>query len=125
MTDALGRAGFSAVTDLDGLETHDCFSITEYMAIDHIGLTAPGESWKAIEEGRISMDGDFPINPSGGLLGLGHPVGATGVRMLLDCAKQVTGKAGPCQIDNAKNMATFNLGGSTTTCVSFIVGVNQ
>jgi acetyl-CoA C-acetyltransferase len=45
--------------------------------------------------------------------------------MLLDCAKQVTGKAGPCQIDNAKNMATFNLGGSTTTCVSFIIGVNQ
>jgi acetyl-CoA C-acetyltransferase len=45
--------------------------------------------------------------------------------MLLDCAKQVTGKAGPYQIDNAKNMATFNLGGSTTTCVSFIIGVNQ
>ena len=125
MIDTLGRAGFSHVTDLDGLETHDCFSITEYMAIDHIGLTAPGESWKAIEEGRIGMDGDFPINPSGGLLGLGHPVGATGVRMLLDCAKQVTGQAGDYQIAGAKNMATFNLGGSTTTCVSFIVGVNS
>ena len=125
MTDALGRAGFATITDLDGLETHDCFSITEYMAIDHIGLTAPGESWKAIEEGRIDMDGDFPINPSGGLLGLGHPVGATGVRMLLDCAKQVTGQAGDYQIAGAKNMATFNLGGSTTTCVSFIVGVNE
>ena len=71
------------------------------------------------------MDGDFPINPSGGLLGLGHPVGATGVRMLLDCAKQVTGQAGEMQIAGAKNMATFNLGGSTTTCVSFIVGVDQ
>jgi acetyl-CoA C-acetyltransferase len=94
------------------------------MAIDHIGLTSPGESWKAIEEGRISMDGDFPINPSGGLLGLGHPVGATGIRMLLDCAKQVSGKAKKSQVKNAENMATFNLGGSTTTCVSFIVGVN-
>ncbi|HAZ80542.1 MAG TPA: hypothetical protein DCX08_11465 [Porticoccaceae bacterium] len=125
MTDTLTRAGFSAVTELDGLETHDCFSITQYMAIDHIGLTPPGESWQAIEEGRISMDGDFPINPSGGLLGLGHPVGATGVRMLLDCAKQVTGQAGEMQIAGAKNMATFNLGGSTTTCVSFIVGVDQ
>jgi len=124
MSDALGRAGFSYVTDLDGLETHDCFSITEYMALDHIGLTAPGESWKAIQEGRISMDGDFPVNPSGGLLGLGHPVGATGIRMLLDCANQVTGRAGPCQIKGAENMATFNLGGSTTTCVSLIVGVN-
>ena len=124
MTDALGRAGFADVTDLDGLETHDCFTITEYMAIDHIGLTAPGESWKAIAEGRISMDGDFPINASGGLIGLGHPVGATGIRMLLDCANQVTGRAGPYQIKNAENMATFNLGGSTTTCVSLILGVN-
>jgi len=124
MTDALGRAGFADVTQLDGLETHDCFTITEYMAIDHIGLTAPGESWKAIAEGRISMDGDFPINASGGLIGLGHPVGATGIRMLLDCANQVTGRAGPCQIRDAENMATFNLGGSTTTCVSLIVGVN-
>ena len=124
MTDALGRAGFADVTDLDGLETHDCFTITEYMAIDHIGLTAPGESWKAIAEGRISMDGDFPINARGGLIGLGHPVGATGIRMLLDCANQVTGRAGPCQIKDAENMATFNLGGSTTTCVSLIVCVN-
>jgi acetyl-CoA C-acetyltransferase len=124
MTDALGRAGFADVTDLDGLETHDCFTITQYMAIDHIGLTAPGESWKAIAEGRISLDGDFPINASGGLIGLGHPVGATGIRMLLDCAHQVTGRAGPCQIKDAENMATFNLGGSATTCVSLIVGVN-
>ena len=125
MDDALRRAGFNDVTQLDGLETHDCFAMTEYMTIDHIGLTAPGESWKAIEEGRIAMDGDFPINPSGGLIGLGHPVGATGVRMVLDCAKQVTGKAGSYQLANSpKNLATFNLGGSTTTCASFIVGID-
>lgn len=124
MQDALTRAGFANVTQLDGLETHDCFTITEYMAIDHIGLTAPGESWKAIEEGRIALDGDFPINASGGLIGLGHPVGATGVRMLLDCAKQVSNQAGEAQIRGAQNMATLNLGGSATTCVSFIVGVN-
>ncbi len=124
MNDALRRAGMNQVSELDGLETHDCFTITEYMAIDHIGLTAPGESWKAIVEGRIAPDGDFPINPSGGLIGLGHPVGATGVRMLLDCAKQVTGRAEGVQVAGAKNMATFNLGGSTTTCVSFIVGVD-
>ena len=124
MQDALNRSGFEHVTQLDGLETHDCFTITEYMAIDHIGLTAPGESWKAIEEGRICLDGDFPINPSGGLIGLGHPVGATGVRMLLDCSKQVTNQAGDAQINDAKNMATFNLGGSATTCVSLVVGVD-
>lgn len=122
--DALTRAGMPRLTDLDGLEVHDCFSITEYMVIDHSGLTAPGESWKAIEEGRITLDGDFPINASGGLIGLGHPVGATGVRMLLDCFNQVSGRAGDMQIAGAENMATFNLGGSTTTCASFIVGIN-
>ncbi len=123
LDDARQRAGFKQLTDLDGLETHDCFTVTEYMAIDHSGLTAPGESWKAIEEGRITRDGDFPINPSGGLIGLGHPVGATGVRMVLDCARQVTGEAGEYQIAGARNMITFNVGGSTTTCASFIVGV--
>ncbi|GAB3273221.1 acetyl-CoA acetyltransferase [Parahaliea aestuarii] len=122
--DALRRAGYRQVTDLDGLETHDCFSVTEYMAIDHSGLTLPGESWKAIEEGRIAIGGDFPINPSGGLIGLGHPVGATGVRMALDCARQVSGRAGECQLDGARNMATFNLGGSATTCASLIIGVD-
>ncbi len=123
LNEAVTRAGFARVADLDGLETHDCFSMTEYMAIDHAGLTAPGESWKAIEEGRITPDGDFPINPSGGLIGLGHPVGATGVRMVLDCARQVSGRAGSYQLPRAENMLTFNVGGSTTTCVSFVVGV--
>lgn len=123
LREAAQRAGFSAAAQLDGLETHDCFTMTEYMAIDHAGLTAPGESWKAIEEGRIARDGSFPINPSGGLIGLGHPVGATGVRMVLDCARQVAGRAGPYQISKAENMITFNVGGSTTTCASFVVGV--
>jgi len=123
LNEAAQRAGFSEVSQLDGLETHDCFSMTEYMAIDHAGLTAPGESWKAVEEGRITRDGNFPINPSGGLIGLGHPVGATGVRMVLDCARQVSGRAGGYQLPKAENMITFNVGGSTTTCVSFVVGV--
>jgi len=76
-----------------------------------------------VEEGRITPDGDFPVNPSGGLIGLGHPVGATGIRMLLDCAKQVRGQAGDYQLAKAENMITFNVGGSTTTCASFVVGV--
>jgi len=123
LDEAWQRAGFKQLTELDGLETHDCFSVTEYMAIDHSGLTAPGESWKAVEDGRIAKGGDFPINASGGLIGLGHPVGATGVRMVLDCARQVSGDAGDYQIPGAENMITFNVGGSTTTCASFVVGV--
>jgi len=60
---------------------------------------------------------------SGGLIGAGHPVGATGVRMALDCYQQVTGCAGEYQIERAKNLMTFNLGGSTTTCASLIIGL--
>ncbi|MFT7287803.1 MAG: acetyl-CoA C-acetyltransferase [Halieaceae bacterium] len=123
LTDACQRAGFAQTAALDGLETHDCFTITEYMAIDHAGLTPPGQSWQAIEDGRISADGGFPINPSGGLIGLGHPVGATGVRMLLDISRQVSGRAGYCQIRDAQNMQMLNVGGSATTCASFVVGV--
>jgi len=120
--DAFSRAGMSGVDDINAIETHDCFTSTEYMAIDHFGITAPGESWKAIEDGDIEMDGRIPINASGGLIGLGHPVGATGVRMMLDSFKQVTGNAGTYQVEGARNVATLNIGGSATTTVSFIVG---
>lgn len=120
--DAFKRAGIKGPHELSGIETHDCFSTTEYMAIDHFGITPPGQSWRAVEDGTIAIGGRLPINPSGGLIGLGHPVGATGVRMVLDCAKQVTGKAGGYQVEGAKRFATLNIGGSATTTVSFIVG---
>ncbi|MGK0291105.1 MAG: acetyl-CoA C-acetyltransferase [bacterium] len=122
ITDAYKRAGIEGPSGIDGIETHDCFTTSEYMAIDHFGLTAPGESWKAIEEGVITMGGSTPINPSGGLIGAGHPVGATGVRQILDCYKQVTDTAGAYQVKGAKNFAMLNLGGSGTTSVCFILG---
>jgi len=122
ITDAFGRAGMSGVDDIDGIETHDCFTSTEYMAIDHFGITAAGESWKALEAGDVEMGGRIPVNASGGLIGLGHPVGTTGVRMVLDSYKQVTGNAGDYQIEGARNVATLNIGGSATTSVSFVIG---
>jgi acetyl-CoA C-acetyltransferase len=122
ITDAFTRAGINGVVDLDAIETHDCFTATEYMAIDHFGITPPGESWKAIEHGDIEMGGRIPVNASGGLIGLGHPVGATGVRMVLDSFLQLTGNAGDYQVDGARNVATLNIGGSATTTVSFILG---
>ena len=120
--DAFRRAGIADVSQIDGIETHDCFTTSEYMAIDHFGLTAPGESWKAVEEGVIRLQGACPINPSGGLIGAGHPVGATGVRQLLDATNQVRGQAGEYQVAGARNFATLNIGGSGTTSVSFVVG---
>lgn len=119
--DAFGRARVG-LDDLDGVEVHDCFTPSEYLAIDHIGLTGPGESWKAIENGEIEIGGRLPINPSGGLIGGGHPVGASGIRMLLDAAKQVSGTAGAYQVEGAKTFGTLNFGGSTATTVSFVVG---
>lgn len=124
ITDAYRRAGLSGAEQLDAIETHDCFTINEYVAIEHFGVTAPGEAWKAIEDGRIAHGGSIPVNPSGGLMGIGHPVGATGVRMLLDASRQVTGRAGDVQVEGAQNMAIFNVGGSGTTNCSFVVGVN-
>lgn len=96
--------------------------MTEYAAIDSFGITAPGESWKAVENGVIAADGRLPVNPSGGLIGLGHPVGATGVRMMLDGYKQVTGRAADCQVEGAHKVGLLNIGGSTTTIASFVVG---
>jgi acetyl-CoA C-acetyltransferase len=119
--DSFRRAGIAEVHQLDGIETHDCFSMTEYMAIDHFGITAPGESWRAVEDGSIGLGGRLPINASGGLIGCGHPVGATGARMLLDATKQVTQRAGDAQIDGAKQIATLNIGGSCATVCSFVV----
>jgi acetyl-CoA C-acetyltransferase len=122
ITDAWKRAGIGDISGIHGIETHDCFTTSEYMAIDHFGLTAPGESWKAVEDGTIAIGGRCPINPSGGLIGAGHPVGATGVRQLLDAQLQVTGQAGDYQVEGARRFQTLNIGGSGTTSVSFIVG---
>lgn len=120
VVEAQERAGV-AIDDLDLVETHDCFTISEYVAYDHMGLTAPGESWKAVEEGWTRPGGRLPFNPSGGLIGAGHPVGATGVRMLFDAGRQVTESAGETQVPGARTAQTLNIGGSTTTVASFVV----
>lgn len=121
ITDAWRRAELSGVEALDAIETHDCMTPSEYMAIDHFGITEPGASWQAIENGELAREGRIPVNPSGGLMGGGHPVGATGVRMLVDAARQVRGEAGDYQVEGAARAATLNIGGSTATTVSFVV----
>lgn len=119
--DAYNRAGLS-VADIDVFETHDCFSSSEYAAISAFGITEPGNEWDAIENGTIDFGGAKPINPSGGLIGCGHPVGASGARMFLDLYKQVTGNAGNYQVQGAKNGMMLNIGGSATTNYVFIIG---
>src|SRR6202521_5147324 len=106
IVDAFRRAGLAGVEQVSGIETHDCFTTSEYMAIDHFGITKPGESWKAIEEGAIEMGGRMPMNPSGGLIGVGHPGGT----------------AGEYQVEGAERFAMLNIGGSGTTSCAFVVG---
>lgn len=119
--DAYKRAKLT-VDDIDVFETHDCFTSSEYMAISAFGLTPPGKEYEAIESGLIAFNGDKPINPSGGLIGCGHPVGASGVRMFLDIYKQVTNKAGNYQVKGVNNAMMLNIGGSATTNYCFIIG---
>lgn len=120
--DAYKRSGLT-VADIDVFETHDCFTSSEYVAISAFGLTEPGKEFEAVESGLISMDGSKPINPSGGLIGCGHPVGASGARMFLDLYKQVIGTAGNYQVPCVKNAMMLNIGGSATTNYVFVIGV--
>lgn len=119
--ECLARAKVPDVFGLDAVEVHDCFTTTSYMTIDHMGITPPGENARAIDEGWLAMGSKLPLNPSGGLIGLGHPVGATGVRMLLDAHRQVTHTAGDSQVELARRVGTLNLGGTATTVASFVV----
>lgn len=121
IADAYQRSGLT-VKNIDVFETHDCFTSSEYAAISAFGLTEPGKEYEAVESGLISFTGSKPINPSGGLIGCGHPVGATGVRMALDLYKQVTGIAGEYQVKNAENAMMLNIGGSATTNYAFVIG---
>ncbi len=120
--DAYRRSGLT-VDDIDVFETHDCFTSSEYAAVSAFGIAEPGKEYIAIEDGVTSFDGKKPINPSGGLIGCGHPVGASGARMFLDLYKQVTGQAGKYQVSEVNNAMMLNIGGSATTNYVFVVGV--
>ena len=119
--DAYKKADLT-VEDIDFFETHDCFTSSEYAAISCFGITEPGLEYEAIENGTIAFNGSKPINPSGGLIGVGHPVGCSGVRMLLDLYKQISNNAGDYQIKNARNGMMLNIGGTATTNYVIIVG---
>lgn len=121
VVDAYIRSGLT-VDDIDIFETHDCFTSSEYAAISAFGITEPGQEYRAVEDGTVAWKGKKPINPSGGLIGCGHPVGASGARMFLDLYKQVSKKAGNYQVNDVRNAMMLNIGGSATTNYVYIVG---
>jgi len=91
-------------------EVHDCFSITEALAMEDLQFSARGRVREDIEAGVFNLDGELPVQPDGGLKCFGHPIGASGIRMLYEMYLQLQGKAGKRQIKNPKLGLTHNMG---------------
>src|SRR5438874_902552 len=106
-------------------EVHDCFTPTELVLYEDLGFAERGTAWKEALAGTFDLDGELPVNPDGGLKAFGHPIGASGLRMLFECWLQLRGEAPPERtiksIAAGKKLAlTHNLGGSPGECVSFV-----
>ncbi|MCP3997174.1 MAG: thiolase family protein [bacterium] len=99
--DAYERSGIGP-DEVDFAEVHDCFSIAEVLRVEGLGLFPQGEYPSAVERGEASIGGRLPINPSGGLIGKGHPLGGTGVAQVVELVRQLRGEAGDRQIENAR-----------------------
>lgn len=109
--------------DIDFVELHDCFTIAEIIALEAMGFFKYGEAWKATVEGVTSLDGDLPVNPDGGLIGKGHPVGATGVSQVYTVVKQLRGEADCNQLKDVETAMTDTLGGDFGTLVNVILSI--
>ena len=106
-------------------EVHDCFTPTELVLMEDLGFAERGTAWKAVLDGAFDRDGGLPVNPDGGLKAFGHPIGASGLRMLYECWLQLRGEA-PAEraiatVAEGRTMGlTHNLGGMPGECVSFV-----
>ena len=119
--DAYKQAGIENPREEISLaEVHDCFTPTELVLMEDLGFSARGEGWRDVLNGVFDIDGDLPVNPDGGLKSFGHPIGASGLRMLFECWSQFRGEAGDRQLPDPKVGLTHNLGGGPGACVSFV-----
>ena len=107
--------------DIDVAEVHDCFTIAEILAIEDLGFVKKGEGGKAIDNKITTLDGEIPVNTSGGLKAKGHPIGATGVAQIAEIVTQLQGTADQRQIKDAKIGLTHNIGGTGASCVVHIL----
>jgi acetyl-CoA C-acetyltransferase len=123
--DAYQQAGVTdPAAEIAMAEVHDCFTPTELVLMEDLGFAERGMAWKEVLAGTFDLDGSLPVNPDGGLKAFGHPIGATGLRMLFECWLQLRREAGDRQIasvDRGRKLGlTHNLGGSPGDCVSFV-----
>jgi acetyl-CoA C-acetyltransferase len=124
--DAYRQAGISSPrAELAMAEVHDCFTPTELVLMEDLGFAERGMAWKEVLAGTFDLDGELPVNPDGGLKSFGHPIGASGLRMLFEAWLQLRGEAPPerqiASVAAGKTKAlTHNLGGAPGACVSFV-----
>jgi acetyl-CoA C-acetyltransferase len=106
-------------------EVHDCFTPTELVLMEDLGFSKRGEGWRDVMAGAFDREGDLPVNPDGGLKSFGHPIGASGLRMLFECWLQLRGEAPEeralASVQAGRTLGlTHNLGGQPGACVSFV-----
>jgi acetyl-CoA C-acetyltransferase len=123
--DAYAQAGIKdARAELAMAEVHDCFTPTELVLMEDLGFAQRGTGWKEVLNGTFDLEGELAVNPDGGLKSFGHPIGASGLRMLFEAWLQLRGEAGKRQIASVargrKLALTHNLGGAPGECVSFV-----
>src|SRR5258707_12593943 len=119
--DAYAQAGITNPREqISMAEVHDCFTPTELVLMEDLGFSERGEGWRDVMDGVFDLDGELPVNPDGGLKSFGHPIGASGLRMLFECWAQFRGEAGDRQLENPQLGLTHNLGGQPGACVSFV-----
>lgn len=122
---AYAEAGIrNPAQEISMTEVHDCFSITELVTMEDLGLSGEGEAVRDFLDGKFDADGAIPCQIDGGLKCFGHPIGASGIRMLYEMYLQLQGRAGPRQLKDPKIGLTHNLGGqpSQNVCSVSIVG---
>ena len=123
---AYAKAGITDPSaQLDLVELHDCFSITEIVLYEALGLSPRGQGWRDALEGKYTLEGKLPVNTDGGLKAMGHPVGASGIRMVYESWLQFHGKAGKRQLDNPRLGMAHCLGGKPWNNVSSVTIVGK
>ncbi len=98
--------------EIDVAQVHDCFSLTELLTYESLGFCKKGEAMEQIASGTVTLEGELPVNTDGGLNTFGHPIGATGVRMIYENYKQLQGKAGERQLKNPQVALIHSISGA-------------
>jgi acetyl-CoA acyltransferase len=103
--------------DLDLIELHDAFTIEEILYLEALGICGQGEGGQLVEDGTTSLSGRYPVNPSGGLISMGHPIGPTGIGQVAEILWQMRGECGQRQIRKPVNLALAHMVGAGGVCV--------